>query len=106
MRLHLNHKRSKNNQTTPATKIAMANPKKGLKKKKTKPRTHTFTSPFRWLTVLTRSLFYGKGNFDSNSQNKNLQSLKILSGGKITDFYVVYVPCAQINSDDTVQLNF
>jgi len=71
-----------------------------------KPRTHRFTSAFRWLTVLTRSFFIGRDNFDSNSQNKNLQSLKILSGGEIKDFYVVYVPCAQINSDDTEQLNF
>ena len=48
----------------------------------------------------------GMENFDSNSQNKNLKSLKIILRGKIKHFYVVYVPCAQINSDDIVQLNF
>ena len=48
----------------------------------------------------------GMDNFGSNSQNKNLKSLKIILRGKIKNFYVVYVPCAQINSDDTVQLNF
>ena len=44
----------------------------------------------------------GMENFGSNSQNKNLKSLKIIWRGKIKVFYVVYVPCAQINSGDTV----
>ena len=48
----------------------------------------------------------GMDNFDSNSQNKNLKSLKIILRGKIKNFYVVYVPFAQINSDNTVQPNF
>lgn len=69
-------------------KIAIANAKKSSLKK---PRTHRFTSVFRWLTGLTRSLFFfmGMDNFDSNAQKKNLKSLKIILRGKIKNFYVV-----------------